>query len=461
VVGVDDEYVDGGKNYTIKTEILDADASYSNYNPPDLPMTNLDDNDTPGLVITPTDGLVTSESGTTATFQVQLAKPPAPTTQVALSAVALPPAADLPLEGSVGLPDTQLIFNSENYNVPQTVTVTGIDDNIIDCSMAYEVSISIDRDNTTSGPYLNSDIIGTVSVTNTDNEAATSPQIIISKTQLNTSEDGASDSFNVCLTTQPTAPVTINVAIPQTSANEGAFSGGFISRNIVIDQNNWPEVHTYTITGKDDAVSDGPQTYNLVISLPLSNDTNYANRAIPAISVTNADNEEPCKNTSHPYEPGLCIETTSIDTSEDGGSGELKVRLTKKPTKPVVVKVTVTDTSEGRIADPVNNQLFTQRLVFDQYNWSIERSLTIIGLDDGEDDGNIIYPLQLDTSESTAAEYLNIALPEVSVTNRDNDRTKPAKPGSGGALSPGLLCLLIVLLVLRYRYRFDNQRYFA
>jgi len=458
VVGVDDNYVDGGRNYSILTEISSLDVSYSAYNPADIPITNNDD-DNPELAIIPITGLTTSESGTSATFQVQLAKPPAPTTQVALSVVAQPPSPGLPLEGSITLPATQLIFDSVNYNVPQTVTVTGIDDNIIDCSKTYNVVISIDGVKTTSGPYLNSGLTGMVSVTNTDNDVTSTPQIVFSKTQLNTSENGTADSFNVCLTTQPSAPVTIHMAIPQTAANEGAFSGNVLSQDLIIDQNNWTEVQTVTVTGIDDAVADGPQTYQLEISPPVSNDSNYNNQTISVISVTNADNEEACTSSPNPFAAGLCTDTILIETTESGGSGEFRVKLTRQPTNSVIVKITITDPTEGQIFDPANGRISMQRLTFYQYNWNIEQTVTIIGVDDTEDDGNITYQLQLDTSESFAPEYQNIDLPNITVINRDNDRAKPNDPNAGGALDPGMLWLLLAFFIIRLRYRLSGRHH--
>jgi hypothetical protein len=463
VIGVDDNYADGGKNYDIVTEIKTSDISYKTYNPPDISFTN-DDDDIPQLIVTPTSGLITSESGTTAAFQVTLANSPVPTTdaaqpiQVALSVAVQPPGPGLPLEGSISLPATQLIFDSNNYNVPQTVTVTGVDDNIIDCSKTYNVIVSIDNDNTTSGPYFNSGISQTVSITNTDNEVSSASQIVISKTQLSTSEDGASDSFNVCLTSQPTAPVTIDLAIPQTASNEGAFNGDLLSQSLVFDQNNWTMVRTVTVTGKDDQVADGPITYQLAMS-SRSSDANYANRTIAPVWVTNADNEEACPydHTASPLTAGLCAGPGTIETSEDGDSGDLKVKLTKRPSAFVVVKVIITDSSEGRIADPVNNPSYIRQLTFDQSNWNNEQSVTIVGVDDSVDDGNVSYSLELDTTNSADIDYKNTVVPAITVINRDNDRAKPNDPNAGGSLGPGLLAILLILLLARQGYHFTRR----
>src|SRR5690606_12851914 len=72
VTGVDDAQVDGNVAYTIVTSAATStDANYSGLDAADVSVTNTD-NDTAGITVTPTSGLVTSEAGGTATFTVVL-----------------------------------------------------------------------------------------------------------------------------------------------------------------------------------------------------------------------------------------------------------------------------------------------------------------------------------------------------------------------------------------------------
>ena len=91
-------------------------------NPPDVTVTNLDD-DTPGIRVNPMAGLVTSEDGGEATFQVRLNT--RPTSDVAISVSSSDTG-----EGTV-LPGT-LTFTAASWNTLQTVTVKGADDAIIE-----------------------------------------------------------------------------------------------------------------------------------------------------------------------------------------------------------------------------------------------------------------------------------------------------------------------------------------
>ncbi|WP_448572538.1 choice-of-anchor L domain-containing protein [Trichothermofontia sp.] len=83
-----------------------------------------------GVLITPTSGLVTTESGGTASFSAVLIYPPTANVQFNLSS-------SDPTEG-VASPTT-LTFTPTNWNVPQTVTVTGVPDGIPDGDVFYTI----------------------------------------------------------------------------------------------------------------------------------------------------------------------------------------------------------------------------------------------------------------------------------------------------------------------------------
>jgi hypothetical protein len=73
----------------------------------------------PGITISPRGPLLTSEAGGTATVPVVLQVPPA-------ANVTIPLVSANPREGTVTPP--ALTFTPQNWNVPQTITITGVDD---------------------------------------------------------------------------------------------------------------------------------------------------------------------------------------------------------------------------------------------------------------------------------------------------------------------------------------------
>lgn len=83
-----------------------------------------------GITVTPTTGLVTAEFGSRATFTVRLRSQPAADVTIGVSS------SDT-TEGTVST--TALVFTPGNWNVPQTVTVVGVDDWLVDGAVSYRV----------------------------------------------------------------------------------------------------------------------------------------------------------------------------------------------------------------------------------------------------------------------------------------------------------------------------------
>src|SRR5262249_55432853 len=127
VTGQDDFMVDGNVAYTIRGEpAVSIDPIYGGMDAADVQAVN-DDNDVAGLAVTPIAGLVTTEAGGTATFTVKLTSQPS-------ADVVIPVASDNVAEG-VAAP-ASLTFTAADWNVPQTVTVTGVDDKVQDGDIA-------------------------------------------------------------------------------------------------------------------------------------------------------------------------------------------------------------------------------------------------------------------------------------------------------------------------------------
>ena len=103
--------------------------------------------------------MITTEAGGQATFTVRLDRPP--TTDVTI-----PVSSSDITEGTVST--SSLLFTPVNWNVAQTVTITGVDDVLVDGNIAYTIVLGTAI---TSDPlYVGLDPID-VSVTNTDNES--------------------------------------------------------------------------------------------------------------------------------------------------------------------------------------------------------------------------------------------------------------------------------------------------
>ena len=137
----------------------------------------------PGITVTPTLGLVTTEEGGTDVFSVVLNTEPTAAVTIDLSTSDV--TEGLVSAGAQGpAASVWLAFDSTNWNVPQTVTVTGVDDAIVDGDIAYAV---------VTAPAVSADLdydwldAADVSATNLDDDQ---PQVIVSQITPNSMNTG-------------------------------------------------------------------------------------------------------------------------------------------------------------------------------------------------------------------------------------------------------------------------------
>ena len=87
------------------------------------------------------------------------------------------------------------------------------------------------------------------------------------------------------LNTQPTASVTIGLSSSDTT--EGTVS----PTTLTFTTANWNSAQTVTVTGVNDAVADGNQSYTIVTAPASSSDPGYNGLDPADVSVTNTDDD--------------------------------------------------------------------------------------------------------------------------------------------------------------------------
>ena len=181
--------------------------------------------DGPQAIVTPTSGLVTTEAGGSASFTVRLDNPPT-------ADVIIPISSSDATEGTVST--SSLTFTAANWAVPQTVTVTGLDDNIVDGNVAYSLVLGAA---TSADPHFNGIDPADVSATNSDNEVVSTKFYVVNDaTQNLTYEYGATGSLieSYGLNSGNTAP-------------RGAASTSAGDKTWVVDANR--NVYVYNTSG--------------------------------------------------------------------------------------------------------------------------------------------------------------------------------------------------------------------
>jgi len=404
VTGVDDDAIDGDVDYAIVTApATSSDPNYNGLNAADVAVTNEDD-DVPGIVVTPTSGLETSEDGTTATFTIVLATQPAADVTIDLSS------SDVS-EGTVS--PSSVAFTSSTWNSPRAVTVTGVNDNLADGDVAYTI---ITAAATSSDPAYNGLNAADVSVTNEDNDV---PGIVVSPTSgLETSEDGQAATFTIVLATQPAADVTIGLSSSDTS--EGTVS----PQSVTFTTADWNSPRTVTVTGVEDDEIDGDAAYTIITAAATSNDGGYSGLDADDVAVTNDDNDVAAV---------IVTPTAGLTTTEGGGTAEFIIRLASRPAAAVTIPLVSSDPEEGLPG--------AQSVVLDAGNWTTGVAVTVTGVDDQLVDGGQAYTIQTGDPTSDDPNYDALGaddVDDVTLTNVDDDA--PAvivTPTSGLTTSEG------------------------
>jgi hypothetical protein len=384
VTGQQDLVADGSMNYVVMIgAATSADDDYQGVDPDDVSLLNVDD-DVSGIAVNAPIGLVTSEAGAQDSFSVVLQTEPTADVTITVGST---------MGTEVTVSPSQLVFTAANWDQPQTVTATGANDFIDDGDRAYLVTLGAATSTDTVYAGLDPDDIPG---TNTDDDTA--GIVVTPTTSLVTGEDGTDDAFTVVLSSEPIADVTIPVA--SSDATEGTAAPA----SLTFTAASWNIAQTVTVTGVDDAVKDGDQAYTVVLSPPTTGDAIYAAIDPSDVAAKNLDDEH-AEVIVEPVDGLVVSEFFDTDT--------FTMVLATAPTAPVTITLASSDTTEGLV--------LTNSVTFTPANWNVPRTITVIGLNDSLADGNIVFSIITGAASSLDPAYNNLAVPDVEVTNIDNE----------------------------------------
>ena len=340
-----------------------------------MSVTNTDD-DAAGMTVTGSPVTV-SESGTTGQVTLVLQSAPSGTVTVAITG----------LDASeASLSTASLTFTPANWNTPQSVTVTGVDDVIVDGDVTFALTLD------PSGADYNSVPSATVSVTNTDDDAA---GIIVSNSPLTLQEfdPGISGDLVVVLTSEPTGPVT--VTITGNDPTEASLS----TTTLTFTPADWFFDQVVTANGVNDNAQDGDITFDLTFT---ASGADYGATAPATGTITTIDDDS----------AAVFVSGEPVTVSEQGTTGQLEIVLVAQPSANVTITVSASDATEASV-NP-------QQLIFTPANWSVAQAVTVTGVNDQAIDGDIISSISF-TATSADVIYNDASIPDATVTTVDDD----------------------------------------
>ncbi len=225
------------------------------------------DNDTVGIVVSQTAGSTNVvENGISDTFSLSLSSKPASNVTITMQS-----------DNQLSLSGSSAVFTNANWNIPQSITVYAVNDNVIEGK--HSGTITFNAQSTDSNYNLLP--IQPLIVSITDNDTG---GIAVSESGGSTDvfEGGATDSYLVTLSAQPKQDVEIDIT-PQA---EVTVSKSFI----VFTPDNWNKAQLIVVTAIDNSATDGLRV-SKIVHTSKSEDPNFDSLTLNPVTVNVLDND--------------------------------------------------------------------------------------------------------------------------------------------------------------------------
>ncbi|MFM2089582.1 MAG: hypothetical protein RLZZ127_71 [Planctomycetota bacterium] len=367
ISAIDDAIVEGTLPESLVATAVSADAAY-NGSTSAVSVTVSDNGESAAVVLSDANGqspsvLRVQEGGTSATFSVRITSDPGVPATVAIA----PSSGQVRLNGGLPGATLTLTFTSTNWTAAQIVTVSAVNDAVIEG--AHTTNLTISSGGGAGGAYgaLGSPVI---QVQIDDNEQAI--EIDWAASQVRQLGEGATQStFLVRLTAPPATQALVTITPSSTQA--------FASPSMILfTAANYGTAVTVTIRATDDAVQDGsvPATFAFSANVPVLGVKEYALATVGSStrSVLTLDNDQ----------AGIVITPSALAVSEGGAPGVLTIRLASQPLGNLILTA---GNAAGQVrflglSDPISASSATKAVVFTPATWDLPQFIRVVAVDD-------------------------------------------------------------------------------
>ena len=228
------------------------------------------------------DGYAVDENGSEQLFAIALTDPPASDVRVAITSD----------DATEGVPDvSELIFTPENWNDPQIVIVTGVDDEDIDGNVPFAIHIG---PVTTDDPDYAELPERTLIFETIDNEAPAA-DIVFSTHEVSVHEGGTSGELYIKLASAPAGDSEVTVRFDSDDPTETRV----FPQELVFNSGNWDSPQVALVKAYTDDTIDGNKTVTVNVtssSTEACAKTCYDGREYDPVTVTIIDTDAPSEN---------------------------------------------------------------------------------------------------------------------------------------------------------------------
>ncbi|MEO1530101.1 MAG: right-handed parallel beta-helix repeat-containing protein, partial [Planctomycetota bacterium] len=383
VTGLDDDVVDGDTTFDIVFgQAQSNDPRFNVLQPEPIGLINRD-NDPAGVLLTLIGDNQILESGGTRQVEVLLISQPPDDVVVTV-------ATSDPTQGLAA--PSVVVFGSDNWDTPQQITITGVDDDRVDPDTEFTLDVLTVESNDLR---FDGTLIDSIRFVSVDEDAATL-ELSTNETRV-IDEQGRNSFADIVLSSRPAADVTLRFSV--SDATEVTLDRS----ELTITPDEWNAVHRISIHGVSDNVIDGDQTTTIEFEASLSQDPLYDGIQLDPLAVTTEDSDV----------ADLLVGSQSISLVTEGESRQFSVALASRPQSDVTIPITVSDTNRL--------QLGTASIVFTPSNALVSQLVTLTVLDDSVFTPTSDYQITLGTPTTSDPDYATLAARDLTVTVIDDD----------------------------------------
>ena len=289
-----------------------------------------------------------------------------------------------------------MTFTQSNWDTPQDVVITAIDDDIDEGTEVQTITHSA-----SGADYATGVADQVLHITIIDNDR---PGVTIEPTAVAVTEAAGANhtaEYSIGLNSQPTDNVTFTFG--------GDEGGDFvISPNpLVFILMNWRTAQIVTVTATDDFIDEVDLEMHIITHTVSGGDYGANNVMAPDVTVTITDNDT----------AGVTVSKTVVTVSEDGATDSYTIKLDSRPFRAVTISVTSGDTGNVTV-DPTS-------LTFMPDEWDTAQTVMVTAVNDDVDDDDNMTTITHRVEFVDRYGYFVQSIASVTATAIDND----AAPG--------------------------------
>ena len=381
VTAVNDAVVEGSHSGTVTHS-----ASGGGYDGVSIPtvVATIADNDTASVTVTETSGSTdVEEGGPTDTYDVVLDLEPSGTVTITVSP-----------DSDVSLSATSLTFTTGNWSTPQTITVTAVDDAVVEGAHTGTITHSAG-----GGSYDGASISNVVANINDNDDGG----VIVTESRGSTdiTEAGVNDTYDVVLDSAPSGTVTITVS-PDAQVTVD-------KPTLTFTTSDWSVAQTVTVTAVNDAVVEGTHTSTIT-----------HNASGGGLDGTEISDVVPNVTDNDTASVTLTESSGSTDVTEGGATDTYDVVLDAEPSG--AVTITVSPDSDVSVSETT--------LTFTTLNWNTTQTVTVTAVNDAIVENAHTGAI---THSVSGGNYDGASIPNVVASITDNDNGSVTVTESGGS----------------------------